>query len=79
VPARPVLPSSIRTAADDLKDRDGWPIRKTARVACRRKGKLASGKVLGTYRDHKERPQVEVSTAHGLRLFRPEECRVQPG
>jgi hypothetical protein len=79
VPARPVLACSIRTRADDLEDRDGWPIRETARVACRRKGKLWSGKVLGTYRDQKGRPQVDVSTPSGIRLFRPEEVRVQPG
>jgi hypothetical protein len=36
-----------------------------------------SGDVLDTYLDHKRRPIIEVVTAYGTRLFRPEECRVQ--
>lgn len=78
VAPRAVLPCSVRTPAE-MADRDGWPIRETARVTCRRNGKRVSGTVLGTFKDHRDREMVEVSTTHGLRLFRPHECRVQRG
>jgi hypothetical protein len=75
-PPRPIEPWATRTPAR-LVDRDAWPIHPTARVACRRNGKLDGGEVLDTYTDHRGRPVVEVMTPSGVRSFRPEDCRVQ--
>jgi hypothetical protein len=75
--AKPLLVCAERAVADDLEDRDGWPIRVTAGVACRRHSKLWSGTVIGTFRDHNGREIVEVRCGGTTRLFRPGEVRVQ--